>query len=595
MSRRLPHRQSQGLRRLIALVAVVAAAFLAMAVPSEAATAKPGTKCTKSGVKQTAQGKRLVCVRINGRLVWRPTTKVAVGTNSSGMVTATASPSPSSTAGEPFVYVRYQGGPGRTGGEASLPLPPGITLASTGNIRFWIFDPENPTKALGATGLFRRPQGGSWEFVPINADGTYVGTWVAGEYSIDTVEPSGNQEKYERRNYTVRVSSNGPTEVLGLAPNSQGVFTLTVSVRQIAGGFIAENPCQLASPVLSSLNVGFPRRSDRLPAKGTVRAIIIPVSAKDLPGNGEPFELYRPLAEGVHDFFYAMSQGQLRFDFSVLNSWVSLGDSARQYNLGSWNSGDPGGYYRAAINAADPLVDYSLFDVVYLMSPTNVPSSYIAYGPAFPVRISTNDGIVRNGTISGADAYQRLSGAMWKWAAHETGHLFGMFDLYTIPPVAPTYGSWDLMSLNWSLKAIELNGWNRFTQGWLKDNQFLCRDASTITRDGLEVSLISMSSIQSGLKSLLVKLSDTKMLVVESRRSGGFDNIPRQEEGILIYTVDMTIPSIQGGYKTQRRTGSTAPDFTDALLKSGDSIAVEGIVVTVIRSEETAQVRLNRS
>jgi M6 family metalloprotease-like protein len=300
------------------------------------------------------------------------------------------------------------------------------------------------------------------------------------------------------------------------------------------------------------------------------------------------------MAQGVHTFFNRMSQGNLDFNFDVLDSWVSLGDSARKYNLGAWNGGEPGAYYIAALTAADPYVDFSLFDIVYFMSPTNVTSDYIAYGPAFPMKVMTADGYVKNGTISGADAYQPFPGALWKWAAHETGHLFGIYDLYTIEPQAGTYGSWDLMSLNWSTKAVELNSWNRFTQGWLTSDQYLCVNSADITKEGLSSSIISLTADDPGLKSVMVKLSETKMLVVESRRTGGLDAIPANEEGILIYTVDMTIDSIRGGYQTQRRPGSTAADFTDALLKTGDRITVEGLTITVTSSDKKSTIQISR-
>ena len=69
---------------------------------------------------------------------------------------------------------------------------------------------------------------------------------------------------------------------------------------------------------------------------------------------------------------------------------------------------------------------------------------------------------------------------------------------------------------------------------------------------------------------------------MESRRSEGYDRLTEAQAGVLVYTVDMTIPTIKGGWQTQRRPGSTQVNFMDATLKAGDEITVDGIKVTVI-------------
>ena len=47
----------------------------------------------------------------------------------------------------------------------------------------------------------------------------------------------------------------------------------------------------------------------------------------------------------------------------------------------------------------------------------------------------------------------------------------------------------------------------------------------------------------------------------------------------------MTVMSIQGGWSTQRRTGSTALDFSDAALKTGDKIVVDGVTIEILTQD----------
>jgi hypothetical protein len=48
----------------------------------------------------------------------------------------------------------------------------------------------------------------------------------------------------------------------------------------------------------------------------------------------------------------------------------------------------------------------------------------------------------------------------------------------------------------------------------------------------------------------------------------------------------MTIPTIKGGWKVQRRPGSVDSQFTDAALRVGDVINVEGLRIEVVSRDQ---------
>ena len=57
----------------------------------------------------------------------------------------------------------------------------------------------------------------------------------------------------------------------------------------------------------------------------------------------------------------------------------------------------------------------------------------------------------------------------------------------------------------------------------------------------------------------------------------------------------MTLGTLGGGYRTQRRSGSTDATFEDAALHVGDSVEVEGVTVTVTEtSADGDTVRVSR-
>jgi hypothetical protein len=91
----------------------------------------------------------------------------------------------------------------------------------------------------------------------------------------------------------------------------------------------------------------------------------------------------------------------------------------------------------------------------------------------------------------------------------------------------------------------------------------------------------------------MVKLSDSKMLVIEVRATAGLDKISSQRTGVLIYTVDSSIQSIKGMSKVYT-TPNTARDLRDATLQAGEQITVDGVTIKVSSlSEVTAKVILS--
>jgi M6 family metalloprotease-like protein len=488
-------------------------------------------------------------------------------------------------------FKTYSGGPGKTGVEMSkeLTFQPSV-LPEGSNLKVWVFDPENPQQSLGSPGIFIRKNNEEWKWQQGNLDGTVYSNLSEGEYQIDTVEPNRNFTKYERKRYLANVDSQGLVSILNLKPNSIGFFTLTIELKnQNSQRFDPQGPCQLEGQSGSkSLNNGFPRISDRLPTSGEIRALIIPVDFPDVIGNGNPKDSYFAMAKGMDDFYRRQSGGTLTFRFEILPNYLRLPFLSTKYNLGTWNAGDPGGYWQAVIAASDEYVDFSSFDAVYVLSPRSIPRSSIAYGPAHPFRFSSNDGPVKNGTHSGADAYQYLAGADWKWMAHETGHLFGLFDLYAEKPLPESFGNWDLMSMNWSTEAIELSAWNRYILGWLNEKNTNCIQVQDLSNSETRISLIPLVENQAGIRAQFIRLSSSKILVAELRTATGLDNILLSNQGVLVYTVDMTLGSMKSGWKVQRRNGSFRTDLTDAALKNGDQVEVEGVRIKVLELTNTS-------
>jgi hypothetical protein len=139
------------------------------------------------------------------------------------------------------------------------------------------------------------------------------------------------------------------------------------------------------------------------------------------------------------------------------------------------------------------------------------------------------------------------------------------------------------MSQSWTNDVIEQNAWDRYLQGWLEESQVGCTTKASIAT-AKEFTINALSENNGEQKSVMIPLSTSKILVMESRRKSSLDNYTQTREGLLVYTVDMTIGQLGGGYNTIRRPGSSDRDYRDAALQQGDTVTVDGVTITVTKA-----------
>lgn len=567
-----------------------------------------GGSCTKLNQVGLSGSTKLVCIKLGKKLVWgkavNPTTKNAQNPISpqanpaSQSEVAPISQKPSTQTWEvvspPTGVISIYTGAKPTvkkNVKKSFELTSPLAGAkNTSNLKLWIYDPENQNLPLGSPGVYLQKNGGAWNFVARDrTDGGFDTLLEPGRYVMDIVEPNGNSAKYERGRYLVKVDDSGSVSIDGLEPNRAGYFTVTAVVKaspsSVNSTFQPSSSCQLQDKTGSpSMSNGFPRAIGRLPSHGIVKALIIPVEFSDLKGTGSPAEVYREMAKGTADFYYKESQKSLRFEFTTLSSYIDLKVPVGSFKLGSYNSGDPTSYLQAGLAAVENEIDISNFDIAYVLPPSSVRPDQIAYGPAFPGVYNSNNyqnatGRILNASVGGADAWQNFPGAGWKWMAHETGHTFGLYDWYTLDGTNP-YGPWDIMSLNWSTEAIELNAWNRYITGWLADSQVHCKVFGELTSTGTTFTLEAIGADSTNPKAVMVKLSDSKILVAEARATAGLDKLDPNQSGVLVYVVDTSIPTIKGMARTYSRADVDS-SLRNAPLKVGEKISVLGVNVFI--------------
>jgi len=130
-------------------------------------------------------------------------------------------------------------------------------------------------------------------------------------------------------------------------------------------------------------------------------------------------------------------------------------------------------------------------------------------------------------------------------------------------------------------------GWDKFIAGFMSDQQVYCVDPNqTSTR------LIFPSAAKGPYKKLVVvPISASKVLVVESIRSAGYKyKLPKEFQGALVYTVDVSVTAHgQGTYilRGNRRTDKVLRNdewLIDAPLHEGESLISENLKITILES-----------
>jgi M6 family metalloprotease-like protein len=256
------------------------------------------------------------------------------------------------------------------------------------------------------------------------------------------------------------------------------------------------------------------------PSTGPLRALLLLVHASDAPRD-ESTAAPERMFDSAADWFRSVSYGRLDFSVDTLPQWLPLPARSAEYAANGER------YLRDAITAADPHVDFSRVDVVYLAPASRTPetrTSAILNG--FGIRVDGRD--IRLWVPWGAGFSSRENTDPYL-LLHETGHLLGLPDLYAAN-APPTFHRWDVMAARYP---AELLAWHRWKLGWLDQGQIVCvagRASRTVTLTPIERP--------SGLKAVFVKRGH-RIYAVEVRSRLG-DDRTLCETGVLVYAVDQS-------------------------------------------------------
>lgn len=276
-------------------------------------------------------------------------------------------------------------------------------------------------------------------------------------------------------------------------------------------------------------------------------------------------------------FLERASYGAFRLRVHRLGGWLRMPAASTAYRIRrDWEPGHRAAYLRDAVAVADREVDFSSYDLVYLVAdpgaPGVNPDATKVVNLGRPLRA---DGAALAHLVTVFERHPPDRNVL----AHETGHLFDLPDLYHRPaPGSPadwdTYvGDWDLMGNQFGL-APDLFAWHRWRLGWLRLDQVRC-----VVRPGTGRYHLSPVEVPDGrVKLLVVRTGPDEALAIEARRRYGND-VAACTEGVLMYRVrsgvrsgDGPVAVIDAHPRTSAcRLTSVHPPLADAPLTLGES------------------------
>ena len=356
-------------------------------------------------------------------------------------------------------------------------------------------------------------------------------------------------------------------------------------------------------------SIAFPVRPHALVNKGVINWAVVPIDFSDAPGIGKPSDLYRAELAKIDDWLHWYSNGKLRINWILKDEWIRAPLESQNYNWvhpGSFGSSvfEPEQLMNELANIGENNFDYQNLDAVHYFYPHSVSKIYDALTTYSSI---TTKKIANKGLMNTANGYWLTNPInrqlTWAWMIHEIGHPMGLAGHFPINPYQ--YG----IMQNQGGMGLGLHAWDSLILDWINENQVYCIDSKNI--NGQKIELVPVEREQIGTRAVMIKLSDNKVLVVESHKSDKWSfNMPLQNNGVMAFLVDTTKNTDRrdenlefDAYLDKTAWNLQVDDFSNRKVKNrqlssimylGDSISVEGFRVTFLSTGDNDSVLLTK-
>ena len=361
---------------------------------------------------------------------------------------------------------------------------------------------------------------------------------------------------------------------------------------------------------------GFPMTQSRLPSRGTINFLAIPVDWADVPGDSNALKESKNQLELLSEWWAMMSESNLKINSKIHDRWIRLPGESKNYAVPfSEAYPETGEFWSKVIKVIDPYIDFSDVQVITFIFPTGqkvIPAS---------VQELFSNGAIKDyppqegkpiAFIGPGSMFYQWNTNAWSYWAHEMGHLID-FAHGGSPNGNSLIGGYDVMfGQDGPLRT--LSGWWRFLAGWLTDDQVFCGDFRASFE--YKVPILPIDSNKKGIKLVAIRLSETKILLIESRLFSRFDNtnavslyqqgtgLTRQERsasewsGVLAYIYDGTKGHLEDFFLPLASNSALGEYNWDGqtrfISKGGEVIEHEEIKIQMTKNDGTFWIDISK-
>lgn len=342
---------------------------------------------------------------------------------------------------------------------------------------------------------------------------------------------------------------------------------------------------------------GFPIRGT-LPTTGELKIAIIPVDFANAPGVGQPSTLFSDDPTEITAWGEFFSRGKMQYRPRLASpTWLRAPKGAEWYvcvecQKGATESKQPmAAGLQELIDLADPVFDFSDTDFVYFLFPYEAESKFGTSMYFHQTTITTSEGPQRvavYGERGGSSQAEKNLGRVWSHLIHELLHFQGWIGH------GPYNDTSIMTNQNGASRAV--TSWEAFMAGWFEAQEVVCLDVASL-RAPVFVTMSSLDLMQSKPLSVMVRLSDEELLIIERRSSGKYSDFATATNyrGQLKDLNHFTAYRVNVNDPYQRVDGrdfaEIGPNFWSYVLENGQlritrAVTYRGVNISVVGSHQ---------
>ena len=334
---------------------------------------------------------------------------------------------------------------------------------------------------------------------------------------------------------------------------------------------------------------GFPSRPWNS-STGTVKIAIIPVDFSNAIGPGSPAAIYRDDVRQMKRWAKFFSRGKMSYDIEFnAPKWIRAPKGAEWYTCnqckGAKKELQPKQVAaQQIISAADKDYDFSGVEMVYFVFPAEAEEKWGTTLYGFNEAYKTDEGTINAsvyGEMGGVVGAKPDRNTIWDHAIHELLHYQGFVGH------GPSNHTGHFVSVDAWGPSKAITSWEGFLNGWFGENEVLCLDKDKLSKD-VVVTMGSIDTFGPRKESVMIRLNDEEIIVVERREPGPFTRIDSSgRDGLRVGFTAYRVNVNGEHYRDDSDRNSDARNFWSFLGSRTDptingSVEFKGVKITPV-------------